>query len=182
MKELAMHVYDLMENSTAANSTEVKLTIRDSLKDNIYAFTIEDNGKGMTPEFMAKVTDPYTTSRTTRKVGLGLPLIKMNTENCGGGMKLQSEVGKGTRLDFWFQHNHWDRPPMGDIAGTIVMLCAAHEDIHIIYKHITDEDEFVFDTDKIHEALDGMSMNDVKVMGWLKDMVQENLEAIHYNN
>ena len=182
MKELAMHVYDLMENSTAANSTEVKLTIRDSLKDNIYAFTIEDNGKGMTPEFMAKVTDPYTTSRTTRKVGLGLPLIKMNTENCGGGMKLQSEIGKGTRLDFWFQHNHWDRPPMGDIAGTIVMLCAAHEDIHIIYKHITDEDEFVFDTDEIHEALDGMSMNDVKVMGWLKDMVQENLEAIHYNN
>lgn len=182
MKELAMHVYDLMENSTAANSTEVKLTIRDSLKDNIYAFTIEDNGKGMTPEFMAKVTDPYTTSRTTRKVGLGLPLIKMNTENCGGGMKLQSEVGKGTRLDFWFQHNHWDRPPMGDIAGTIVMLCAAHEDIHIIYKHITDEDEFVFDTDEIHEALDGMSMNDVKVMGWLKDMVHENLEAIHYNN
>ena len=182
MKELAMHVYDLMENSTAANSTEVKLTIRDSLKDNIYAFTIEDNGKGMTPEFMAKVTDPYTTSRTTRKVGLGLPLIKMNTENCGGGMKLQSEVGKGTRLDFWFQHNHWDRPPMGDIAGTIVMLCAAHEDIHIIYKHITDEDEFVFDTDEIHEALDGMSMNDVKVMGWLKDMVQQNLEAIHYNN
>ena len=182
MKELAMHVYDLMENFTAANSTEVKLTIRDSLKDNIYAFTIEDNGKGMTPEFMAKVTDPYTTSRTTRKVGLGLPLIKMNTENCGGGMKLQSEVGKGTRLDFWFQHNHWDRPPMGDLAGTIVMLCAAHEDIHIIYKHITDEGEFVFDTDEIHEALDGMSMNDVKVMGWLKDMVQENLEAIHYNN
>ena len=177
-----MHVYDLMENSTAANSTEVKLTIRDSLKDNIYAFTIEDNGKGMTPEFMAKVTDPYTTSRTTRKVGLGLPLIKMNTENCGGGMKLQSEVGKGTRLDFWFQHNHWDRPPMGDLAGTIVMLCAAHEDIHIIYKHITDEDEFVFDTNEIKEALDGMSMNDVKVMGWLKDMVQENLEAIHYNN
>ena len=62
------------------------------------------------------------------------------------------------------------------------MLCAAHEDIHIIYKHITDEGEFVFDTDEIHEALDGMSMNDVKVMGWLKDMVQENLEAIHYNN
>ena len=182
MKELSMHVYDLMENSTAANSTEVKLTIKDSLKDNIYAFTIEDNGKGMSPEFLAKVTDPYTTSRTTRKVGLGLPLIKMNTENCGGGMKLQSEVGKGTRLDFWFQHNHWDRPPMGDLAGTIVMLCAAHQDIHIIYKHITDEGEFVFDTDEIKEALDGMDMNDIKVFGWLKDMVRENLEEIHDND
>ena len=182
MKELAMHVYDLMENSTAANSTLVKLTIRDSLKDNISAFTIEDNGKGMSPEFLARVTDPYTTSRTTRKVGLGLPLIKMNSENCGGGMKIESQVGKGTKLDFWFQHNHWDRPPMGDLAGTIVMLCAAHQDIHIIYRHITDEGEFVFDTDEIHEALDGMDMNDVKVYNWLKDMVQENLDEIHYNN
>ena len=80
MKELAMHVYDLMENSTAANAKDIKLTIVDSLKNNDFHFTIEDNGKGMSPEFLAKVTDPYTTSRTTRKVGLGLPLIKMNTE------------------------------------------------------------------------------------------------------
>lgn len=182
MKELAMHVYDLMENSTAANSTEVRLTIRDSKQDNVYAFTIEDNGKGMTSEFLAKVTDPYTTSRTTRKVGLGLPLIKMNSEHCGGGMNIASEVGRGTTLNFWFQHDHWDRPPMGDLAGTIVMLCAAHEDIHIIYRHITDSDEFVFDTEEIKEALDGMSMNDVKVFKWLKDMVQENLEAIGYSD
>ena len=96
MKELSMHVYDLMENSTAANSTEVRLTIRDSIRDNDFHFTIEDNGKGMTPEFLAKVTDPYTTSRTTRKVGLGLPLIKMNTENCGGGMKIAQPLGPPT--------------------------------------------------------------------------------------
>lgn|SRR5574344_767687 len=181
MKELAMHVYDLMENSTAANAKDVWLTIRDSKSDNIYDFTIVDNGKGMSPEFMARVTDPYTTSRTTRKVGLGLPLIKMNTENCGGGMKLESEQGKGTTLRFWFQHDHWDRPPMGDLAGTIVMLCAAHEDIHIVYHHITDTGEFTFDTNEIKEALEGMSMNDVKVMKWLKEMVQENLEEIGYS-
>ena len=182
MKELSMHVYDLMENSTAANATEVWLTVRDSKKDNVYAFTIEDNGKGMSPEFMAKVTDPYTTSRTTRKVGLGLPLIKMNTEHCGGGMKLQSELGKGTRLDFWFQLDNIDRPPMGDLSGTIVMLCAAHQDIHIIYTHTTDSGEFTFDTEEIKEALDGMDMNDVKVFKWLKEMVQENLEEIGYSD
>ena len=124
-----MHVYDLMENSTAANAKDVKLTIVDSLKNNDFHFTIEDNGKGMSPEFLAKVTDPYTTSRTTRKVGLGLPLIKMNTEKCGGGMKLTSEVGVGTRLEFWFEHNNWDRPPMGDLPGTLVMLLSAHEAI-----------------------------------------------------
>ena len=182
MKELSMHVYDLMENSTAANSTLVELTIKDSLKDNIYAFTIKDNGKGMTPEFLAKVTDPWTTSRTTRKVGLGLPLIKMNTENAGGGMKIESEVGKGTVLNFWFQHDHLDRPPMGDLAGSLVMLFSAHEDIHFIYKHITDDGEFVFDTDEIKEALDGMPMTDVSIMKYLKELIQENLEEIHYND
>ena len=182
MKELAMHVYDLMENSTAANSKDVKLTIRDSLKDNDFHFTIEDNGKGMSPEFLAKVTDPYTTSRTTRKVGLGLPLIKMNTENCGGGMKLTSELGKGTRLEFWFQHDHWDRPPMGDLAGWLVMLVSQHEDIHFIITYVTDEGEFVFDTDEVKVALDGMSMNDVSIMDYLKEMVRENLAEIKAND
>ena len=182
MKELAMHVYDLMENSTAANAKDVKLTIVDSLKNNDFHFTIEDNGKGMSPEFLAKVTDPYTTSRTTRKVGLGLPLIKMNTEKCGGGMKLTSEVGVGTRLEFWFEHNNWDRPPMGDLAGTIVMLVSQHEDIHFVYKHITDQDEFVFDTNEVKEALGGMSMNDLSIIKYLKEMISENLKEIGAND
>ncbi len=181
MKELAMHIYDLMENSTAANSKDVVLTIVDSLKDNVFHFTIEDNGKGMTPEFLAKATDPYTTSRTTRKVGLGLPLIKMNSENCGGGMKISSELGVGTRLEFWFQHDHWDRPPMGDLAGTLVMLFAAHEDIHFIVTYRTDEDEFTIDTNEVKEALDGMSINDIHIINYLKVMINENLKAVHAN-
>ncbi|MBR1850149.1 MAG: ATP-binding protein [Bacteroidales bacterium] len=181
MKELAMHVYDLMENSTAANATAIVLTIRDSLKDNDFHFTIEDNGKGMSADFLAKVTDPYTTSRTTRKVGLGLPLIKMNTENCGGGMKLNSTLGKGTRLEFWFEHNHWDRPPMGDLTGTLVMLISQHEDIHFVINYTTDDGEFTLDTNELKDALGGMSMNDLTIIRYLKEMVAENLAEIHAN-
>ena len=181
MKELSLHVYDLMENSTAANAKDVFLTIRDSLADNLFHFTIQDNGKGMSPEFLARVTDPYTTSRTTRKVGLGLPLIKMNTENCGGGMKLESELGKGTTLQFWFQHNHWDRPPMGDLTGTLVMLVSQHEDIHFVIRYVTDNDEFVFDTDEVREALGGMSMNNLEIISMLKEMISENLKEIGAN-
>ena len=155
--------------------------IVDSLKNNDFHFTIEDNGKGMSPEFLARVTDPYTTSRTTRKVGLGLPLIKMNTENCGGGMKLTSELGVGTRLEFWFQHNHWDRPPMGDLAGSLVMLLSAHEDIHFVITYRTDIDEFVLDTDELKEALDGMSLNDIHIINYLKEMINENLQEIQAN-
>lgn len=181
MKELSLHVYDLMENSIAAKASLIELIIIDSLKDSIYSFMIKDNGKGMSQDFLAKVTDPWTTTRTTRKVGIGLPLIKMNTELCGGGMNIESEVGKGTTLRFWFQHDHIDRAPMGDIAGTIVMLCAQHEDIHYIYRHITDEGEYTFDTDEVKEALDGMSMNDINIIKYLKEMIQENLEEIGYN-
>ena len=181
MKELAMHVYDLMENSTAADSKDVELTIVDSIKNNDFHFTIVDNGRGMSPEFLARVTDPYTTSRTTRKVGLGLPLIKMNTENCGGGMKLESELGKGTRLEFWFQHYHWDRPPMGDLAGTLVLLLSAHEDIHFVVTYRTDEGEYVLDTDELKEALDGMSLNDIHIINYLKEMIRENLAEIGAN-
>ena len=181
MKELSLHVYDLMENSIAAKASLIELTIIDSLKDNIYSFMIKDNGKGMSQDFLAKVTDPWTTTRTTRKVGIGLSLIKMNTELCGGGMNIESEVGKGTTLGFWFQHDHIDRAPMGDLAGTIVMLCAQHEDIHYIYRHITDEGEYTFDTDEVKEALDGMSMNDINIIKYLKEMIQENLEEIGFN-
>lgn len=181
MKELSLHVLDLMENSLTANSKDVYLTIEDSLKDNKYSFTIVDNGKGMSPEFLAKVTDPYTTTRTTRKVGLGLPLIKMNTENAGGGMSIESKVGEGTTLKFWFQHDHLDRPPLGDIEGTIVMLCSQHEDIHIVYTHKTDEGEFVFDTNEVKEALGGATMNDLSVIRFLKEMIKENLEEIKAN-
>lgn len=181
MKELSLHVYDLIENSVAANASLIEFSVIDSLNDNIYSFVIKDNGKGMSQEFLAKVTDPWTTTRTTRKVGIGLPLIKMNTENAGGGMDIQSELGKGTVLKFWFQHDHIDRPPMGDLAGTIVMLCAQHEDIHYIYKHITDKGEYIFDTEEVKEALDGMSMNDINIIKFLKEMIQENLKEIEFN-
>lgn len=181
MKELAMHVYDLMENSTAAGAKDIKLTIVDSLEHDDFHFTIEDNGRGMTPEFLARVTDPYTTSRTTRKVGLGLPLIKMNTENCDGGMHIESEPGRGTRLEFWFRHSHWDRPPMGDLAGTLVMLFSGHEDIHFIVEYRTDRDTFTLDTNELHDALDGMSLGDVHIMQYVKEMIQENLHEIGAN-
>lgn len=176
-----MHVYDLMENSTAAQAKDVWLTIEDCVGENLFRFTIRDNGKGMSPEFLARVTDPYTTSRTTRKVGLGLPLIRMNTENCGGGMTIESELGKGTILRFWFQHDHWDRPPMGDLTGTLVMLVSQHEDIHFVIRYVTDKGEYVFDTDEVREALGGMSMNDLSIIRYLKEMVSENLHEIGAN-
>src|SRR5690554_6737808 len=117
MKDLSLHLLDLLQNSTVVDSTHISLDIVDSKEENRFWFRIDDNGRGMSKEFLEKVTDPYSTTRTTRKVGLGLPLIKMNSEQCGGGFRIESEVGKGTILEFWFEHDHLDRPPMGDLSG-----------------------------------------------------------------
>ena len=181
MKDLSLHILDLIQNSTAVNSTLINLDIIDSIKDNILSFRIKDNGKGMTKEFLAKVTDPYSTTRTTRKVGLGLPLIKMNAENCGGGFKIESELGIGTNLTFWFEHNNIDRPPMGDIAGVFVLTIAQNEDIRFIMSYKTDNDIFTFDTDQVKETLDGIPLNNNDIIKFLREMIEENIKEIGGN-
>lgn len=181
MKTLALHILDLLQNSITANATIIKLDVVEDLQKNLYEFTISDNGKGMAPEFLAKVTDPYTTSRTTRKVGLGLPLIKMNAEQAGGSFSIKSEVGKGTKIYFSFVHDNIDRPPLGDIAGSVVLCAAQNESIHFIYTHKTPYGEYIFDSNEIKEALDGMSMNNYKIIQYLESMIKENLEEIKYS-
>ena len=179
MKELSLNVLDITKNSVKAGATLIDISLVEV--GSLLTLTITDNGCGMKPEVVDTVMNPFYTTRTTRKVGLGLPLIKMNTEKCGGGMKLTSELGKGTRLEFWFEHNNWDRPPMGDLPGTLVMLLSAHEDIHFIITYRTDVDEYVLDTDELKEALDGMSLNDIHIINYLKEMVAENLKEIKAN-
>ncbi|MDR1725408.1 MAG: ATP-binding protein [Bacteroidales bacterium] len=181
MKDLSLHVLDLLANSTVVCSTKIKLKVIDSLKNNLYSFEIIDNGSGMSEETLQKVTDPYFTSRKTRKVGLGLPLVKMNAENAGGGFSMKSSIGKGTDLRFWFEHNNIDRPPLGDIASAVVFTAATNENIHFIYEHTTDFGRYTFDTNEIKEALDGMSLNNADIIRALTEMIQENLKDIKAN-
>ena len=181
MKDLSLHILDLLANSTVVGSTQIGIKIDDSLKDNRYCFEIEDNGKGMDEELLAKVTDPYTTTRSTRKVGLGLPLIKMNSEHCNGGFSIKSKVGEGTVLRFWLEHDNIDRPPLGDIAGSIVFTAAMNEQIRFIYTHNTDSGSYIFDTDEIKQALDGISLNNADVIRALCELINANLAEISCN-
>ena len=178
MKELSLHVLDLIENSLSAKATTIDLEIRESLLENIYAFTIADNGMGMAADFLARVADPYTTTRTTRKVGLGLALVKMNAENAGGGMEIQSTVGVGTRLSFWFRHNHWNRQPLGDMAGTLALLVAQNEDIRFRYTHITDGGQYTFDSFRVKADIDDMPLSQYRLLKYLRAMIDEKLSAI----
>ena len=135
--------------------------------------TLKDNGWGMPPEMVAEVRDPFVTTRTTRKVGLGIPMMAESARACGGDLDLSSEVGVGTTLTATFKMSHIDRVPLGDMAGTMIALIAANPEISIRYTQKVDGSEFVLDTEDIKAQLDGVPINEAPVLKWIGDYVRE---------
>ncbi len=178
MKELSLHILDILQNSIVVGSTLIELEITESAIKDTYAILIRDNGKGMSEETVQRVVDPFYTTRTTRKVGLGIPLLKQNCELTGGYLTLESELGKGTTLTAVFKYHHFDRPPAGDLAGTFALTVSAHPGIDFLYIHTTDSGTYAFDTREIKQALDGVPINDPEITLFLKDMIRENLHEI----
>ncbi len=180
LEDLSAHVLDIAENSVRAGGTDVVVEItEDKIKDKLI-FSVEDNGKGMTEEFVEKVTDPFVTTRTTRRVGMGLPFLKQSAELCGGGLEIKSKVGVGTKTVAIFKYSNVDRPPLGDMPATIMTLIMGSPEIHWIYRHRTNKGEFVLDTNEIIEALDGDTemLRSADVGLWLRDHIKEGLDEI----
>lgn len=178
MKDLSLHILDIAQNSITAKATLIQIAIVEDTVADTYTITITDNGYGIPPDMLARVTDPYTTSRTTRKVGLGIPLFKQNAERTGGGLTITSEVGKGTVLTAVFVHSNIDRPVLGDIAGVVVILVSANPSIDFVYTHVVNQQSYVFDTREVREALDGIPLNEPSVIPLLKEMIAANLEEL----
>lgn len=175
MKDLSMHIMDILQNSTRAKAKDITLEVLEDSKTDTLTIRFIDNGCGMDAETVQKVINPFFTTRTTRKVGLGLPLLKQNTEQTGGSLNIQSEVGKGTTVTAVFGLSHLDRPPMGDLAGTIVLTVSAYPDIHFIFHYKNEKIDYTFDTEEVNEALDGMSIQDPEIVNYLIEMVRENI-------
>lgn len=178
MNELSLYILDIAQNSLAAKSKNVYITITESKKNNLLTFNIVDDGCGMSKETLERVTSPFYTSRTTRKVGLGLPLFKELCEQCFGTFTITSEEGKGTNLTGTFVLDNIDLPPIGDIEGSLYILAINEQNIDIYFKYQTDEEDFSFSTKEIKEILDGVSLNDPLVLTWLKDYIKDGLNRI----
>jgi len=178
MKDLSLHVMDILQNSITASADLIEFTIEEDKINDTYIMIFKDNGCGMAPEMAKAVVDPFVTSRTTRKVGLGIPLLLQNAERTGGYIELKSELGKGTVLKAVFGHENFDRPPLGDISGTIIMTASSNTDIEFIYTHKTDLGEYIFDTREIKEALDEVDISSPAIMRYLQEMIDENLDEI----
>ncbi|WP_227765786.1 ATP-binding protein [Zhaonella formicivorans] len=178
MEELALHLLDLMENSLEAGATAIEILIDEDEANNLLTLVVADNGKGMEPDVVAKVTNPFVTSRTTRKVGLGLSLLKATAESCGGELQIVSQAGKGTKVTAKMIYNHWDRPPLGDIASTIAVFLASSENIALSYSHLVNERIFTFDSREFSKILDGIPQKHPQVINWLRSYFAENLDNI----
>jgi hypothetical protein len=175
MKDLSLHIMDIVQNSIEAEAGMITMIIDEDIKENIYLITVEDNGKGMTQEVLERVIDPYYTSRKTRNVGMGIPLFMQTARQSGGDLTINSWPGIGTKVVASFQHDHIDRPVLGDIAGVVSLLAGSNPDRNFIYKHRLNGKEYIFDTREVKETLDGMPISELPVIKYLKEMIHENL-------
>ncbi len=178
MKNIALHILDLVENSTRAKSCNVLISIVEDVSCDKYTLTLTDDGSGMDEEQRQKATNPFYTSRTTRKVGLGLPLIQMNAEKTGGSFSLTSKLGGGTTLEAKFVMSHPDRLPLGEIDEVLVLLAVGLPMLRLVYRHITAVGEYRFDTEELREIMGNLEHCNLAVRKFLKEMILENLREI----
>lgn len=178
MEEISLNILDIVQNSIKAKANLISITINENTVENKMTVVIEDNGCGMDEEMLKRVENPFFTTRTTRKIGLGIPMFKMAAEMTGGSFEIKSHPGKGTVLTAVFVHDSIDRMPLGDISGTIVSLVQCNADIDFVYKHIYNKNQFIFDTRQFKTTLDGIPINDFSVLGFIREYIDENYSEI----
>ena len=179
MHELSLHILDIVENSTGAGADKVTLTVEEDSGRDELRICIVDNGRGMDAAMVASVLDPFVTTRTTRKVGLGLPLMEMTTGMCGGHLTVKSEPGVGTEVEATWQHSHLDRPPLGNMLTTLKTILVMNPDLHFQYFHRVDRNTFSLDSLEIRNALGDLPLTHPEVLDWLNGYLKENLSILY---
>jgi anti-sigma regulatory factor (Ser/Thr protein kinase) len=178
VEDLSLHVLDVAENAIRAGADCICIRIREDLAEDLLLIEIEDNGPGMDEETVRKAVDPFFTTRTTRKVGMGLALLAESARMAEGDMEVKSEKGRGTVVRAWFRHGHIDRRPMGDMAGTITALAACGREVRIRYEHQRDGKRFCVDTDTLKREVAPVPLFNPEVLLWLREYVREGLKEI----
>lgn len=181
MKELSLNILDIAMNSVKARADKVCIELEETDKN--LSVRITDNGCGMKKDFLATVTDPFSTTRTTRNVGLGIPLFKLAAEQTGGSFDIQSKHESeypdehGTSTFASFCKDHLDFTPLGDIISSVVVLIQGSPEIRWIFLHRTEKGEITLDTAELREVLGDVPLDNVEVLSWISEYLKE-----QYNN
>ena len=176
MTELSLNVLDVAQNSVKAGAGLIEITVSADTKADRLVITIKDDGCGMSEEQVSRVTDPFYTTRTTRKVGLGVPFYKLAAESTGGSFEITSQVGVGTTVTAEFVISHIDRMPLGDMTETMHSLITMNADSDFLYTYRIDGREFTLDTREFREILGGVPFNTPEVSEYIKEYLKENKE------
>ena len=179
MRELSLNILDIAQNSISAGASLITIEVAENTVDKTMLIGIYDNGKGMSEEQVKSVIDPFFTTRTTRKVGMGIPLFKMAAEQTGGGLEIESEIGVGTNVRASFKTDSVDFTPLGDIASTVQMLITMNTDRDFVYKHTVNEREFIADTREIKGILGDVPLDTYEVSQWILEFIKENTEVLY---
>jgi anti-sigma regulatory factor (Ser/Thr protein kinase) len=173
MKELALHILDIAENSLRAGASLIRISIDEDADCDLLTVVVEDDGCGMDEHTLARVLDPFFTTKPERRVGFGLSLFKRAAERAGGGLTVESETGRGTKVVAEFELSHIDRQPLGDMSSTITTLLMADPDVDVVYWHSAGGDVYVFDSRRVRQELDGLPISDPRVVTLLAETIRE---------
>lgn len=179
MRELSLHILDIAQNSISANAESVRIAIIEDIEKDTLTIKIKDDGRGMDEETVKMVIDPFYTTRTTRKVGLGIPMFKSSAEACDGQFEIKSQIGVGTEVMAVFKYSHIDRVPLGNMADTIISIIISNPLIELIYTHKYKDNSFCLNTKEIRKTLGNeVPIDNIDVIMWLKEYIKEGIEEI----
>lgn len=183
MKELSLNILDIVQNSLAAGALHVGIALIEG-EDGRLRMTVCDDGCGMHADTLRRVTDPFCTSRKTRKVGMGIPLLRLAAEQTGGSLTIESvsadddPIGHGTVTTATFDTKHIDMTPLGDVISTLITILQGHPDVDYVFLHETPRLHVRLDTRELRCVLGDVSLAQYEVLEWIGDFLREQYEAI----
>ena len=179
MRELSLHILDVLENAVEAGASRIGIRIDEEEETDSMVIEINDNGRGMGKNLIEKVLNPFYTTRKTRHVGLGLPLFLEAARRCDGDLVLQSEIGKGTRVRATFRRSHIDRSPLGDMPSALLAILLSERPVDLDYLHRVNGVEFRFDSSEVRKELEGIPLTHPRVRDWLFQGLVEGETNLH---
>jgi len=178
LEDLSLHILDIVENAISAKAKRIEILVIEEPKEDQFVIEIKDDGIGMDEEVSRKAIDPFFTTRTSRRVGLGLSLMAQAAQEAGGMFRIESELGKGTKVTATFQYHHIDRKPLGSMVETMTTLLLGNSKLDISYAHRKEGKSYVLKSQVLKERFKDRSLTDPEVIQWLRKHLKEGLAQI----
>jgi hypothetical protein len=178
VKDISLHILDIVENSIRAEAHRIEIRIREDEERDLLSIDIKDNGRGIDKKTLNTLLDPFTTTKTTSRVGLGLPLLAESARQSGGDIDVHTVVGEGTTVRADFRYSNIDRKPLGDMVNTLVTLIIGNPHVDFLYTHEKGDKQFSFDTADVKKELDGVPLNHPEVVKSIRRYLQEGFEEL----